>query len=111
RLCASCERSCCAHGQRAVRALRPERNPAGVVLRSSADIERCDVEQWGYGTELEAPQHGIRALPPQQIDQQRGEQRSVDNQPRIAFDLRDVASVVMDAMAIEGERRIAKQED
>ena len=37
-------------------------------------------------------------------------QRAVEDQAGIALDLGDVVAVVMDAVAIEGQRRIAKQQ-
>ena len=46
----------------------------------------------------------------QQIDQQRGNQGAVHDQARVAFDLGDVLAVVVDSMAVEGERRIAEQQ-
>ena len=46
----------------------------------------------------------------QQVQQQRGDQRAVHDQARIALDLGDVAAVVVDAVAVEGQRRVAEQQ-
>ena len=51
-------------------------------------VEGRNVEQRRHGAELEAPQRCFRALAPQQIDQQRCEQRSVHDETRIAFEIR-----------------------
>ncbi len=45
-----------------------------------------------------------------EFDQQRGLHRAVDDQAGITFDLGDVVAVVMDAVAVEGQRRVAKQQ-
>ena len=46
----------------------------------------------------------------QQVEQQRRDQRAVHDQARIALDLGDVAAVVVDAVAVEGQRRVAEQQ-
>jgi hypothetical protein len=49
-------------------------------------------------------------LAAQQVHQQRGDQRAVHDQARVALDLGDVAAVVVDAVAVEGERAVAEQQ-
>src|SRR3546814_9125985 len=44
------------------------------------------------------------------IHQQRGDQRAVDDQPGIALDVPGIVAVVMDAVRVEGERRIAEEQ-
>ena len=60
--------------------------------------------------ELKA-QHGrARQLVAQQVHQQRGDQRAVHDQARVALDLGDILAIVVNAVAVEGQRRIAKQQ-
>src|SRR5258706_1588429 len=47
----------------------------------------------------------------QEIHQQRGDERPVHHEPRIAFDAGRVRLVVVDAMAVEGHRGIAQEQD
>src|ERR1700743_2629455 len=44
------------------------------------------------------------------LDDERSLQRTMEDQPGIAFDLGDVVAVVMDAVTVEGQRRITKQQ-
>src|SRR3546814_1024854 len=44
------------------------------------------------------------------IDQQRRDQRAVHDQPGIALDVPGIVAVVMDAVRVEGECRIAEQQ-
>ena len=97
------------HRQPTVVAARPEVD-GGAAVEAAAELERVDVEQRLHRLEGEAPDDQARALPPRLVDQQGGDQRPVDDQPRIALDLGDVAAVVVDAVAVEGERRVAEQQ-
>ena len=45
-----------------------------------------------------------------QINQQRGNQRAVHDQARVALDRRHILAVVMDAVAVESQCRVAKQQ-
>src|SRR3954466_14992868 len=82
-----------------------------VNLRLAMDREGVDVE--GRANRLEAVfgDLRIRQLVAQQIEQQCRDQRAVDDQPWIAFNLRHIAAVVMDTMAVESQRRISEQQD
>ncbi len=46
----------------------------------------------------------------EQFEEQRRDQRPVDDKPRIPLDLGHVGVVVVDAVAVEGERRITEQQ-
>src|SRR5712671_1526191 len=48
---------------------------------------------------------------PREFHQERRLHRAVEDQAGIALDLGDVVAIVMDAMAVERQRRIAKQQD
>jgi hypothetical protein len=50
------------------------------------------------------------SLAAQQVHQQRGDQRAVHDQARVALDLGDVGPVVVDAVAVEGQRAVAEQQ-
>jgi hypothetical protein len=76
----------------------------------AADMEGVQVEGGPHGAEAEARHVGARPLAPQQVHQQRGDQRAVHDQARVAFDLGDVLAVVVDAVAVEGERGVAEQQ-
>jgi hypothetical protein len=55
--------------------------------------------------------HGrTRHLAPHQVGQQRGDQRAVHDQARVALHLGHVLAVVVDAVAVEGEGRVAEQQ-
>ena len=68
------------------------------------------VEGGAYGPELEAGHFGLRRVATQQIHQQRGDQRAVNDQARVALDLGGVLAVVVDAVGVEGQRRVTKQQ-
>src|SRR5262249_47919617 len=96
------------HVEPALVALRPPLHRRAVVLRLAADVEAVRVEDGLDGAELIAGDVCVGTLPAQQVEQQRGDQRTVHDEARIAFHLGDVAPVVVDAVAVEGERRIAE---
>src|ERR1019366_6491849 len=98
------------HRERAFVVARPEREPP-LALGPSAQRERVDVEQRADGLERETPDDRLRVFATKQIEQQGGDQRPMHDQARIALDLGDVAAVVVDAVAVEGEGRITKEQD
>src|SRR4030095_12184894 len=79
------------HRQRAFAAARPERE-APVTVGATADGERMQVEERAERLEVEAADDCVGMLAAQQVDEQRRDQRPVDDQPRIALDLGDVAA-------------------
>ncbi len=85
-----------------------------IVLPSACelavDAERVEVERRAHGLEAEGRDVGGRALAAHQVHQQRRDQRPVHDQARVALDLGDVAAVVVDAVAVEGQRRVAEQQ-
>ena len=90
--------------------LRPQRHAAPSGERRAADREvgrrRRAAARPGSGTRSSAPPcAGAR-----RSAQQRREQRPVDDEPGIALDLGDVAPVVVDAVAVEGQGRVAEQQ-
>ena len=71
--------------------------------------ERVQVEGRAHGAKVEGRHLCIRQLAAQQVQQQRGDQRPVHDQAGVALDLGHVLAVVVDAVAVEGQRRIAEQ--
>ena len=45
-----------------------------------------------------------------ELEQQAGGQRAVHDEPAIALDLAGIGQVVVDAMRVEGQRRVAEQQ-
>ena len=68
------------------------------------------VKGWPHGLEFEAQHTGFGLLAAQQVHQQCGNQWAVNDQARVAFDLGDILSVVVNAVPVEGERRLADQQ-
>src|ERR1051325_8221187 len=99
-----------AHRRRALCALCPEKYFAALVVGRPAHVERRDIEQRRQRAELESLERDVRTLAAQEIDEERGEQRPVDDKAGVAFDSGDVAPIVVDAMAIERQRRITEQQ-
>ena len=81
------------------------------AARLAVDLERVQVEGRAYRPEAEGGDIGARRVASQQVQQQRGEQRPVDDETGVALDLGDVAAVVVDAVPVEGQRRVAEQQD
>ena len=86
----------------ALRRLRPRaaRTPRTAQYRTSGRTARNS----------NVARSALRPMLAQQVEQQRRGQRAVHDQPRIALDLGDVAAVVVDAVAVEGQRRVAEQQ-
>src|SRR5919206_5280816 len=74
------------HGQPALVVLGPQADRA-VVARLTVDLERVEVEGRAHRPEAEGRDVGARGVAPQQVQQQRGEQRAVNDQTRVALDL------------------------
>src|SRR5216683_1270877 len=72
------------HGQPAFVVAGPQVKRPAVRLRLAADEERVEVEDRAHCAELELRDSRIRQLPAQQIDEERGDQRTVDDQARVA---------------------------
>src|SRR6267143_4332092 len=98
------------HGQPAFMIAGPQVKRPAVRLRLAADEESVEVEDRAHRAELELRDSRIRQLPAQQVDEERGDQRTVDDQARVALDLRYITAIVVDAVAVERERRIAEEE-
>src|ERR1700730_19249938 len=93
------------HGQPSFMIPGPELH--GVALVGAAAYrKRFEIEQRPDGLELESGSGSLGHFPAQEVEQERADQRAVDHETRIAFDLGDIAAIVVNAMAIEGERRI-----
>src|ERR1700752_3133808 len=98
------------HGEPAFMIAGPQVKRPAVRLRLAADEERVRVEDRAHRAELELHDSRLRQLPAQQIDQQRREQRTMHDQAGVALDLRHIAAIVVNAVAVERERRIAEQQ-
>ena len=92
------------------RVSRPEPDGVAVVADAAADGEGRDVEERLDRAEGEVRDRRVGAFAPQPVEQQRRDQRPVHHEARIALDLRDVAAVVVNAVAVEGQRRVAEQQ-
>src|SRR5581483_10268616 len=95
------------------------RRLAGVVrgpqLRRCAIVIGVDGELASFEQRLHAAigeffGRPAAAQPCRHLDDEGGLQRPMEDQPGIALDFGDIVAVVMDAMAVEGQRRIAEQE-
>src|SRR5512140_1074195 len=93
------------HGEPAFLVLRPQAHRLAVLGRLLSDAERVQVERRSHGLELETAQERLWRVLSHELGQQRSEQRPVHHQTWIAFDLRHIATVVVDAVAIERQRR------
>src|SRR6185369_10129087 len=80
---------------------------AGLV---GVDRELAALEQRLHAAIAEFLRRRVAVKLCSELDDQRRLQRAVKNQARIAFDLGDVVAVIMDAVAVEGQRRVAKQQ-
>src|SRR2546422_8572729 len=98
------------HGQPAFMVAGPQVKRPAVGLRLAADEEGVNVEDRAHRAELEPRDSRIRQLPAQQIDEERRDQRTMHDQARVALDLRHITAIVVDAVAVERERRIAEQQ-
>ena len=95
----------------ALRSARPQPHCVAARRQAAADARTVQVEQRAHRAELEASATSASGRSrAQQVDQQRGDQRAVHDQARIALDLGHVAAVVVDAVAVEGQRRVAEQQ-
>ena len=73
-------------------------------------LERRNVKHWPHRAKLEMRQPGLGQVLAQQIHQQSSDQRAMHDQAGVALDLGDITAVVMNPVAIEGQRRVAKQQ-
>src|SRR6202030_490056 len=97
------------HGQPSFMIPGPELH--GVALAGAgAYRKRFKIAQRPDGLELESGYGGLGHFPAQEVEQERGDQRAMDHETRIAFDLGDIAAIVVNAVAIEGECRISKEQ-
>src|SRR6266480_746003 len=98
------------HGEPAFMVAGPQVKRPAVGLRLAADEEGTGVEDRAQRAELELRDPRLRQLPAQQIDEQRRDQRTMHDQAGVALDLRHITAIVVDAVAVERERRIAEQQ-
>src|SRR6266446_1982125 len=98
------------HGQPAFMVAGPQVKSPAVRLRLAADEKVVEVEDRAQRAELEVRDSRLRQLPAQQIDEQGREQRTMHDQAGVALDLRRIAAIVVDAVAVERERRIAEED-
>ena len=89
--------------------MQPLKGLTVVTLEHAIAAPGMSVESRAHRLEAKARDLVQRRMTAQQVHQQRRDQRPVDDQARIALDLGHVAPVVVDAVAVEGQRRIAEQ--
>jgi len=80
-----------------------------IAIWSPACFDPLSVEHWRNGAKLESTQRTVRLMGTHQLEHQRRQQRSVHDESRIALFLRRICAVVMNSMAVEGERRISEK--
>src|SRR5215471_7997044 len=99
-----------AHGHRPVGRDRPYRGVPFVGDRAAAQLERSGVEERRarLGRVVHDPASG--RVVAGEVEQQRRRQWSVDDQPGIALGVHGPATIVVDTVAVEGERREAEQQ-
>ena len=79
----------------------PHVNGATIRLRTCIDAEGVEVKRWPDGFELEAADPLRGRMASDQIDQQRGNQWAMHDEARVTLHFRDIAPIVVDAVAIE----------
>src|SRR5437867_6026675 len=94
------------HREAAFMVLGPQPDGLAIVLELAVDAEGVQVEGRTHGLEAEAGDVCIGRVAAHEVHQQRGDQRAVHDQTRIALDVGDVLAVVVDAMAVERQRGI-----
>jgi hypothetical protein len=75
------------HHQPAFVFLRPQPDALAVVLRLSVDAQRMRVERRPHRLEAEGGDVGLRRVAPQQVHQQRRDQRAMHDEAWVALDL------------------------
>src|SRR5438552_4930638 len=78
------------HRKPAFVVLGPQPHALAIRRRLATYVERIDVEQRPHGAKLVASHDGVRQLGSQQIEEQRRDQRPVDDQSGITLDLGNV---------------------
>src|SRR5882757_5832742 len=81
-----------------------------VIAGVGVDREFAALEQWLHAAIAEFLRRLAAMKFRRQLDDKTRLQRAVEDQAGIALDLGDIVAVVMDAVAVEGQRRIAKQQ-
>jgi hypothetical protein len=89
---------------------RPQR-PAAVCLAASAGGEWIVVEPGTGRLAVELCDDCVRHLAPDRIEQQGGDQRAVNDQARTTLDRGQVLAIAVNAVAVEGQRGPAQQQD
>ena len=69
-----------------------------------------DVKSWSQGLKGKLCHPGQGLVAPKQIQQKRGNQRAMHHQARVALHPGHIAAVVMNAVAVECQRRVTKQQ-
>ena len=87
---------------------RPQRD--GAVLLFPAQLHRRGIEARSDGAKAIGRHPCVGQRSPQQIEQQRCQQRPLNHQRRVKLLIDCVGPVIMDAMTIVGERRVAEQQ-
>ena len=111
-------RGCPGSGQVISASARTARPPSGLTTHKwqvPASLVRWMVkgairEQRTHGPEVEVPDMCRAHFVRQQVQQQGGGQRTVDNQARIALDVAAVVDIVVDAVAVEGEGGVPEEQ-
>src|SRR3546814_11951585 len=76
----------------------------------SSDLERFAADRGRQAAKGEAGERLVAEMPPREVEQQRRGERPVNDEAAIALLLLRIGAVVMDAVAVEGQRRIAEQQ-
>src|SRR3546814_6666382 len=73
-------------------------------------MERFAADRGRQAAKGEAGERLVAEMPPREVEQQRRGERPVNDEAAIALLLLRIGAVVMDAVAVEGQRRIRSEE-
>src|SRR5690606_19134002 len=96
------------HGEPALVVFGPEADGFAISRWQTMQLEGPEVKHRAYRAELEFEQACVRKVAAQQVHQQGRNQRAMHDEARVALHLGDVFAVVVNAVAVESERRVAE---
>src|SRR4030095_14442259 len=98
------------HGQPAFVVLGPQPEGVAIRLRLSAHKKVVDVETRAHRSKFVTRYLCLRQLVTQEIQQERCDQRTMNDQAGIAFDRGDVAAVIVNAVSVERQGRVTEKQ-
>src|SRR3954470_24849741 len=96
------------HGRLTCRIRSPQLHPGAALVRVDAEFAALEQRLDSAITEFLWSRSAVQLR--RELDQESGLHRAMKDQARITLDLGDIVAVIVNAMAVEGQRRIAKQQ-